>query len=79
MSTLTFEQQADRDRLTFSILRDAAYYVRYDDGNIPVETLNHWEARAAEMGVPEAAISQTVEEVRQVLNLMSKLNKKRVA
>lgn len=79
MSTLTFEQRAERDRLTFGILSDVAYYVRKDNGNIPDDLITFWEARAKEVDMSEAAVSQTVEEVRQVLNLMSKLNKKRVA
>jgi hypothetical protein len=79
MSTLTFEQQAARDGLTSSILKDVAYYVRYNDGDIPDDVVPFWESRAKEAGMSKAAISQTVEEVRQVLNLMKKFSKKRVA
>lgn len=79
MSTLTFEQQAERDRLTFGILNDVAYYIKYADSEIPEAEIHSWKTRAAAYGMSEAAISQTVEEVRQVLNLMNKLNKKRVA
>lgn len=80
MSTnLTFEQRAARDYLTFTILSDAAYYIQHNDSEIPENEVKNWEARASFYGMSKAAVSQTVEEVRQVLNLMSKLNKKRVA
>ena len=80
MSTnLTFEQRVARDRLTFTILSDAAYYIQCNNSEIPEVEVKNWKARASQEGMSEAAVSQTVEEVRQVLNLMSKLNKKRVA
>lgn len=80
MSTnLTFEQRTQRDRLTFAILNDVAYYNHFHDSEIPEVEVKNWEARASSCNMSKAAISQTVEEVRQVLNLMSKLNKKRVA
>lgn len=79
MSTLTFEQRAERDRLTFGILNDLAYYIKYADSEIPEVEIHTWKTRAATYGMSQAAVSQAVEEVRQVLNLMSKLNKKRVA
>lgn len=80
MSTeLTFEQRSQRDRLTFSILGTVAYYTQLHDAYIPDQVIESWKDRAAVYGLSEAAVSQTVEEVRQVLELMSKLNKKRVA
>lgn len=79
MPTLTFEQKAERDRLTFGILSDLAYYIKYGDSDIPEVEIHMWKTRAATHGMSPTAVSQTVEEVRQVLNLMSKLNKKRVA
>lgn len=79
MSTLTFEQQAERDRLTFGILNDVAYYIKYADSEIPEAEIHSWKTRAAAYGMSEAAVSQTVEEVRQILQLMKKFSKKRVA
>lgn len=80
MSTdLTFMQRAERDRLTFGILNNVAYYIKYSDSEIPESDINNWKTRANAFDMSEAAVSQTVEEVRQVLNLMSELNKKRVA
>ena len=79
MSTLTFEQQAARDSLTSNILSTVAFRVECYDGEVSSHDIEHWEAMAKDMGLSKKAISQTVEEVRQILQLMKKFSKKRVA
>lgn len=76
---LTFEQRAGRDAFVFYILNTVGYCILHrDKRQIPGWNIEDWETTAKRMGLSEAAISQTIEEVRQVLNLMVKLNKKRV-
>lgn len=80
MSTeLTFEQRAARDLFVSDILNCVNFRIRRYGGELKSYDIENWKARASYYNMSEAAISQTVEEVRQVLNLMSKLNKKRVA
>ena len=79
MSTLTFEQQTARDSLTSSILSTVAFRVECYDGEVQSHDIEHWEGMAKDMGLSQKAISQTVEEVRQILQLMKKFSKKRVA
>lgn len=79
MSTLTFEQQAARDSFVTSILSTVAFRVDCYDGEVQSHDIEHWEATAKDMGLSKKAISQTVEEVRQILQLMKKFSKNRVA
>jgi hypothetical protein len=78
MSTLTFEQRAARDSFVVRILSAVTHRIGCND-EVQPRDIEYWEYTAKDLGLSEKAISQTVEEVRQVLNLMSKLNKKRVA
>lgn len=78
MNKLTFERRAARDRLVFNILGDITYFIQYHDANLPDQIIEFWKERAITHDLSKAAVSQTVEEVRQVLDLMSKLNEKRV-
>lgn len=80
MSTLTFEQQTARDRLVGRILGDATLYIKNTpDATIPDWEIAGWEAIAEDYNLSKKAISQTVDEVRQILEFMAELAKKRVA
>lgn len=79
MSTLTFEQQAARDFFVSDIVSTVAYRIETQEGELKDYDFEEWEETAKNLGLSKEAISQTVEEVRQILQLMSKLNKKRVA
>lgn len=79
MSTLTFKQQVARDLFVINILFSVAFRVDCYDGEVQPYDIEHWKATAKDMRLSNEAISQTVEEVRQLLQLMKKFSKKRVA
>lgn len=79
MSTLTFEQQTERDEFVADIVSTVTYRIRNNDGDLMDYDIEDWELKANDLGLSEKAVSQVVEEVRQTLNLLFKFSKKRVA
>jgi hypothetical protein len=76
MSNLTYDQHCVRDRLVVSTVRDIVDSVEYNNGEMTV-----WDDARFSDGVrhlSDEARRQVTEEVRQVLLLLEKLNKKRV-
>lgn len=79
MSTLTFEQQTERDEFVADIVSTVTYRIKNNDGDLKDYDIEDWEIKANDLGLSEKAVSQVVEEVRQTLNLLFKFSKKRVA
>ena len=79
MSTLTFEQQTERDEFVADIVSTVTYRIKNNGGDFKDYDIEDWEIKANDLGLSEKAVSQVVEEVRQTLNLLFKFSKKRVA
>lgn len=76
MSNLTYDQHADRDQIVLNTLQRIARAVRYDKGKLHVYDEYTFNLFVAHLS--DEARRQVTEEVRQVLRLLEKLNKKRV-
>ena len=76
MSNLTYNNQAYRDFIVVSILRDIVKAVQNRDGEM--DALDEAHFNSLVLGLSDEARRQVTEEVRQVLRLLEKLNKKRV-
>jgi hypothetical protein len=76
MSNLTYDQHCARDRLVVSIVRDIVDSVEYNNGELNWIDKANFDGRIAHLS--DEARRQVTEEVRQVLLLLEKLNKKRV-
>jgi len=76
MSNLTYGDHARRDFIVVSILRDILQAVRLRDGEMDAMDEAHFNSLV--LGLSDEARRQVTEEVRQVLRLLEKLNKKRV-
>ena len=76
MSNLTYDQHADRDRIVLSTLCTIVRAVQYDDAKMDEYDEAHFNGLV--LGLSDEARRQVTEEVRQVLLLLEKLNKKRV-
>jgi hypothetical protein len=76
MSNLTYDQHCERDRIVVSTVRDIVDSVEFGNGEMTV-----WDEARFNGGthhLSDEARRQVTEEVRQVLLLLEKLNKKRV-
>ena len=76
MSNLSYESQAHRDFIVVAILRDVIKAVQCRDGEMDALDETHFNSLV--LGLSDEARRQVTEEVRQVLRLLEKLNKKRV-
>ena len=76
MSNLTYDQHADRDNIVVSILQDIVYAVQNREGEMNAYDEHNFNLRIAHLS--DEARRQVTEEVRQVLRLLERLNKKRV-
>ena len=76
MSNLTYSNQAYRDFIVVAILRDVIKAVQNRDGEMDALDETHFNSLV--LGLSDEARRQVTEEVRQVLRLLEKLNKKRV-
>jgi hypothetical protein len=76
MSKLTYDQHCERDRFVVNTLQDIVGSAEYNNGEMTV-----WDEARFNGGIKhlsDEARRQVTEEVRQVLLLLEKMNKKRV-
>jgi hypothetical protein len=76
MSNLTYDQHCDRDKTVLSTLHDIVWAVTYNKGKMDISDEASFNFRVSHLS--DEARRQVTEEVRQVLLLLEKLNKKRV-
>ena len=76
MSNLTYDQHCVRDQIVVNTLRDIVSAVRHMRGEMDSFDERNFNIRIAPLS--DEARRQVTEEVRQVLRLLEKLNKKRV-
>jgi hypothetical protein len=76
MSNLSYEKHSQRDFIVVSVLRDVLQAVRLRDGEMDAMDEVHFNNLVRDLS--DEARRQVTEEVRQVLLLLEKLNKKRV-
>ena len=76
MSNLTYDQHCERDNIVLSTLQTIVRAVRYDNAKLDEYDESHFNFLVAHLS--DEARRQVTEEVRQVLRLLEKLNKKRV-
>ena len=76
MSNLTYKQHCERDQVVLDILQDIMRAVTFREGETDWVDEHNFNIRVRELS--DEARRQVTEEVRQVLLLLEKLNKKRV-
>jgi hypothetical protein len=76
MSNLTYDDHCDRDQIVLSTLSTIVRAVRYDKAKMDEYDKADFNIRIQHLS--DEARRQVTEEVRQVLLLLEKLNKKRV-
>jgi hypothetical protein len=76
MSNLTYDQHCERDQVVLGTLQNIARAVKYDKAKMDVYDEAAFNFRVSHLS--DEARRQVTEEVRQVLLLLEKLNKKRV-
>jgi hypothetical protein len=76
MSNLTYDQHCERDIIVLSTIQNIVWAVKYDKGKMDVHDEGSFNFRVSHLS--DEARRQVTEEVRQVLLLLEKLNKKRV-
>jgi hypothetical protein len=76
MSNLTYDQHCERDQTVLGTLLNIVRAVKHDKGKMDIYDADTFNFRVSHLS--DEARRQVTEEVRQVLLLLEKLNKKRV-
>ena len=76
MSNLSYDQHCERDSIVLSTIQNIVWAVTHAKGKMDVHDKVSFNFRVSHLS--DEARRQVTEEVRQVLLLLEKLNKKRV-